>query len=54
MKNLILLLNFLRTGMTIRNLFISIVGATAFLFMMLVIQFFIGGSIDSVEWDNDF
>jgi hypothetical protein len=53
MKKLILLLKFLRTGLTIRNLFISILGATIFLFIMFAIQFFIGGSLDSIRWDND-
>jgi hypothetical protein len=53
MKKLILLLKFLRTGLTIRNLFISILGATVFLFIMFEIQFFIGGSLDSIRWDND-
>tara|TARA_B100001996_G_scaffold134183_1_gene102165 strand:+ start:274 stop:519 length:246 start_codon:yes stop_codon:yes gene_type:complete len=51
MKKLILVLNFLRTGLNIRNLFISILGATAFLLIMFVIQFFIRGSIG---WDNNF
>ncbi len=54
MKKLILLLKFLRTGLTIRNLFISILGATVFLIIMLIIQFFIGGSLQSIRWDNDF
>ena len=53
MKKLILILKFLRTGLTIRNLFISILGATVFLFIIFAIQFFIGGSLDSVRWDND-
>jgi hypothetical protein len=53
MKKLILLLKFLRTGLTIRNLFISILGATVFLFIIFAIQFFIGGSLDSIRWDND-
>lgn len=53
MKELILLLKFLRTGLTIRNLFISILGATVFLFIIFAIQFFIAGSLDSIRWDND-
>ena len=53
MKKLILLLNFIGTGLTIRNLFISILGATVFLFIIFAIQFFIGGSLDSIRWDND-
>ena len=50
MKKLILLLKFVKTGLTIRNLFISILGATLFLFIMFAIQFFIVGSI---RWGND-
>ena len=53
MKKLILLLKFLRTGLTIRNLFISILGATVFLFIIFAIQFFIAGSLDSIRWDYD-
>ena len=53
MKKLRLLINFLGTGLTIRNLFISILGATVFLFIIFAIQFFIGGSLDSIRWDND-
>ena len=53
MKKLILLLKFLRTGLTIRNLFISILGATVFLFIIFAIQFFMAGSLDSIRWDND-
>ena len=43
MKKLILLLKFLRTGLTIRNLFISITGGVAMLLFLFVIQLFIGG-----------
>ena len=53
MKKLILLLKFIGTGLTIKNLFISILGATVFLFIMFAIQFFTGGSLDSIRWDND-
>jgi hypothetical protein len=53
MKKLILLLKFLRTGLTIRNLFISILGVTVFLFIIFAIQFFMAGSLDSIRWDND-
>ncbi|MAU62732.1 MAG: hypothetical protein CMC38_00045 [Flavobacteriaceae bacterium] len=52
MKKLILLLKFIRTGLTIRNLFISIYGGIAMLLLMFIIQFFIGG-FDDVEWNND-
>ena len=42
MKKLILLLKFLRTGFTVRNLFISIFGGAAMLLFLFVIQFFMG------------
>ena len=54
MKKLILLLNFLITGLTIRNLFISILGGIVMLLLMFIIQLFIGGSLDSLRWDDDF
>ena len=52
MKKLIILLKFIRTGLTIRNLFISILGGIAMLLFLFVIQFFIGG-LDNIEWNND-
>ena len=52
MKKIILLLKFLRTGLTIRNLFISIFGGIAMLLLMFIIQFFIGG-LDNIKWNND-
>ena len=51
MKKLILLLNFIRTGLTIRNLFISILGGISMVLFLFVIQFFIGG-LDNF-WDDD-
>ena len=51
MKKLILLLKFLRTGLTIRNLFISILGGLAMLLFLFVIQFFTG-NLDNFL-DND-
>ena len=54
MKKVFLLLKFLKTGFTFRNLFISIFGGIAMLLLLLVIQFFIWGSLDSLRWDNDF
>ena len=54
MKKLFLLLKFLRTGLTLRNLFISIFGGLAMLLFLFVIQFFIEGCFDSLRWDNDF
>jgi hypothetical protein len=52
MKKLILLLLFIKTGLTIRNLFISILGGIAMLLFLFIIQFFIGG-LDNIEWNND-
>ena len=51
MKKLILLLKFLRTGLTIRNLFISILGGFAMILFLFVIQFFTG-NLDNFL-DND-
>ena len=42
MKKLILLLKFIITGLTIRNLFISILGGITMLLFLFVIQFFMG------------
>ena len=52
MKKLILLLKFIKTGLTIRNLFISILGGISILLFSFIIQFFIGG-LDNIEWNND-
>lgn len=52
MRKLILLLKFIKTGLTFRNLFISILGGTAMLLLLFVIGFFIGG-LDYIEWNND-
>ena len=51
MKKLILLLKFVITGLTIRNLFIIILGGTAMLLFLFIIQFFIG-DLDNF-WDDD-
>ena len=51
MKKLILLLKFVRTGLTIRNLFILILGGVTMVLFLFVIQFFIG-DLDNF-WDND-
>ena len=51
MKKLILLLKFLRTGLTIRNLFITFLGGLAMLLFLFVIQFFTGNLDDFL--DND-
>tara|TARA_Y200000002_G_C22552817_1_gene608979 strand:- start:698 stop:946 length:249 start_codon:yes stop_codon:yes gene_type:complete len=42
-KKLIILLKFIKTGLNLRNLFISILGGLAMLLFLFVIQFFIGG-----------
>ena len=42
MKKLVLVFKFIRTGLTIRNLFISILGGIAMLLFLVVIQFFMG------------
>ncbi|MDC0388971.1 hypothetical protein OAM29_00530 [Flavobacteriaceae bacterium] len=52
MKKLILILKFIRTGLTIRNLLISTLGGIAMLFLIFVIGFFIG-DLDYFEWNND-
>ena len=52
MKKLILLLKFIKTGLTIRNLFISILGGISSLLFLFIIQFFVGG-LDNIEWNND-
>ena len=51
MNKLILLLKFVRTGLTIRNLFISVLGGVAMVLFLFVIQFFIG-DLDNF-WDNN-
>ena len=51
MKKLILLLKFVRTGLTIRNLFILILGGVAMVLFLFVIQFFTG-NLDNFL-DND-
>ena len=52
MKKLILLLKFVRTGLTIRNLFIIILGGTAMLLFLFIIQVLIFGDLDNF-WDDD-
>ena len=52
MKKLILLLKFLRTGLTIRNLFIIILGGTAMLLFLFIIQLLFFGDLDNF-WDDD-
>jgi len=51
MKKLILLLKFIKTGLTIRNLFISILVGIAMLLFLFLIQFFIGDIDNFVDDD---
>ena len=51
MKKLILLLKFIRTGLTVRNLFISILGGIAMLLFLFVIQFFMGNLDNFLDYD---
>ena len=53
MKKLLGIFNFLKSGLTIRNLFISISGGVFFLFLMFLVQLFYRGSIDLISWNND-
>ena len=52
MKKLILLLKFVITGLTIRNLFIIILGGTAMLLFLFIIQVLIFGDLDNF-WGDD-
>tara|TARA_B100000768_G_scaffold96324_1_gene89871 strand:- start:193 stop:444 length:252 start_codon:yes stop_codon:yes gene_type:complete len=52
MKKLLLLLKFVRTGLTIRNLFIIILGGTAMLLFLFIIQLLFFGDLDNF-WDDD-
>ena len=52
MKKLLLLLKFVRTGLTIRNLFIIIYGGTAMLLFLFIIQLLFFGDLDNF-WDDD-
>jgi hypothetical protein len=52
MKKFLLLLLFVRTGLTIRNLFIIILGGTAMLLFLFIIQLLFFGDLDNF-WDDD-
>ena len=45
--------NFIKSAITIRNLIISILGGSAMLLLMFIIQLVIRGSWDLLSWDND-
>ena len=46
-------MNFIKSAITIRNLIISILGGSAMLLLMFIIQLVIRGSWDLLSWDND-
>ena len=46
-------MNFIKSAITIRNLMISILGGSAMLLLMFIIQLVIRGSWDLLSWDND-
>tara|TARA_B100001179_G_C18481172_1_gene355716 strand:+ start:613 stop:822 length:210 start_codon:yes stop_codon:yes gene_type:complete len=46
-------MNFTKSVFTIRNLLISVLGGSAMLLLMFLIQLVIRGSWDSLSWDND-
>ena len=47
------MMNFIKSAITIRNLIISILGGSAMLLLMFIIQLVIRGSWDLLSWDND-
>ena len=47
------MINFIKSAFTIRNLLISVLGGSAMLLLMFLIQLVIRGSWDSLSWDND-
>jgi len=47
------MINFIKSAFTIRNLLISVLGGSAMLLLMFLIQLVIRGSRDSLSWDND-
>ena len=47
------MMNFIKSAITIRNLMISILGGSAMLLLMFIIQLVIRGSWDLLSWDND-
>ena len=47
------MMNFTKSVFTIRNLLISVLGGSAMLLLMFLIQLVIRGSWDSLSWDND-
>ena len=47
------MMNFIKSAITIRNLIISILGGSAMLLLMFIVQLVIRGSWDLLSWDND-
>jgi len=47
------MMNFIKSAIRIRNLIISILGGSAILLLMFIIQLVIRGSWDLLSWDND-
>tara|TARA_B100000482_G_scaffold71678_1_gene50491 strand:+ start:378 stop:590 length:213 start_codon:yes stop_codon:yes gene_type:complete len=47
------MMNFIKSAIRIRNLIISILGGSAMLLLMFIIQLVIRGSWDLLSWDND-
>ena len=47
------MMNFIKSAITVRNLMISILGGSAMLLLMFIIQLVIRGSWDLLSWDND-
>ena len=47
------MMNFIKSAITIRNFIISILGGSAMLLLMFIIQLVIRGSWDLLSWDND-
>ena len=48
-----IMMNFIKSAFTIRNLLISVLGGSAMLLLMFIIQLVIRGSWDLLSWDND-
>ena len=48
-----IMMNFIKSAFTIRNLIISVLGGSASLLLMFIIQLVIRGSWDLLSWDND-
>ena len=53
MKENKIMMNFIKSAFTIRNLLISVLGGSAMLLLMFIIQLVIRGSWDLLSWDND-